>query len=437
MPPKTTIGLPTSLPKIPRRPLTVTTTHASGGPMRTVTPRSSRFDPLFDVEERKLRKLQRKLNNFLRKFADKFAIKSIDTLIEELGKNEIEFNNDSLINFRRKISSDHLFTPKAEHYNSKLRHGNSPIHNFGRPIFKSIITIEKTNHLYDRIKTIKTYISLLDISDFPEITKSKDEDIVSVSGNPYTGDFEFKFKNEDYMIEITKRRKADAILRTRGGDLKSDKVSLFFAVYKNETELVHDTLIIDETVDGNLHISSLHITSGFRDTDSEYYPINELIKMFFQEDNIPVEVYRGLSEELSEEPNHFIQRSNIKRSLLRAFICKLFIAIICKGLALTDINERISGGKNIKQLSKPKKPTVVKPKKPSVKPKKSSVKPKKSSVKPKKPTDKPKKPTVKPKKPTVKPKKPTVKPKKPTDKPKKPTVKPKKPTVKPKKPANM
>jgi hypothetical protein len=426
MPPKTT-SLPTSLPKIPRRPLTVTTTPASGGPMRTVTPRSSRFDPLFDVN-------QRKLNKFLRKFADKFAIKSIDTLIEELGKNGIEFDNDSLINFRRKISSDHLFTPKAEHYNSKLRHGNSPIHNFGRPIFKQIITIEKTNRLYDRIKTIKTYISFLDITDFPEITKSQREDIFSVSGNSYTGDFEFKFKNEDYMIEITKRRKADAILRTRRGDLKSDKVSLFFAVYKNGTELVHDTLIIDETVDGNLHISSLHITSGFRDTDSEYYPINELIKMFFQEDNIPVEVYRGLSEELSEEPseepNHFIQISNIKRSLLRAFICKLFIAIICKGLALTDINERISGGKNIKQLSKPKKPTVVKPKKPS-------VKPKKSSVKPKKPTDKPKKPTVKPKKPAVKPKKPSVKPKKPTVKPKKPTVKPKKPSVKPKKPANM
>ena len=60
MPPKTTIGLPTSLPKIPRRPLTVTTTHASGGPMRTVTPRSSRFDPLFDVEARKLRKIQKK-----------------------------------------------------------------------------------------------------------------------------------------------------------------------------------------------------------------------------------------------------------------------------------------------------------------------------------------------------------------------------------------
>ena len=68
----------------------------------------------------------------------------------------------------------------------------------------------------------------------------------------------------------------------------------------------------------------------------------------------------------------------------------------------------LEGGKNIKQLSKPKKPTV---------------KPKKPSVKPKKPTDKPKKPTVKPKKPSVK--------------PKKPTVKPKKPSVKPKKPANM
>jgi hypothetical protein len=103
----------------------------------------------------------------------------------------------------------------------------------------------------------------------------------------------------------------------------------------------------------------------------------------------------------------------------------------------------LRGGKNIKQLNKPKKPTVkpkkptVKPKKPTVKPKKPTVKPKKPSVKPKKPTDKPKKPTVKPKKPTVKPKKPSVKPKKPTVKPKKPSVKPKKPSVKPKKPANM
>ena len=51
----------------------------------------------------------------------------------------------------------------------------------------------------------------------------------------------------------------------------------------------------------------------------------------------------------------------------------------------------LRGGKNIKQLSKPKKPSV-KPKKPSVKPKKPTVKPKKPSVKPKKPSVKPKKP---------------------------------------------
>jgi len=451
MPPKTM-----SLPPIPRKRTSTVTqgdpdegpAGASGGPMRrspsnlTVKVNNNPYPSTVEVHNPYPLSDDNSLNSIARMFADEFVKQSLDELHHSIDQ------KFQVSNFHKMVRL-HLLTPKASEFLQTVKRGISPKYDKSKLLMRDLEPIRIGDPIYNNLDRIMRYMSDLENHHFQSTSKFKIVYSEKKKNNEgHVVGFEVAYLNR---YDDIKKQFRFGIIATKDRDMytREDKYSALFKVSKmildkNENvvpvPIFHCTLKIDRNIyTGDLKISSLHFTpeiNGLKQTTA-YFPLGILCDMF----------HYGVDVNQLEAADNISVDSRDRKSL-RILICKKFIGTIFKALGevfyyqieqnhrierIADlINEssvvkdtigsHLLGGKNIKQLNKPKKPTV---------------KPKKPTVKPKKPSVKPKKPSVKPKKPTVKPKKPTVKPKKPSVKPKKPTVKPKKPSVKPKKPANM
>jgi len=402
---------------------------ASGGPMRrspsnlTVRVNNNPYPSTVEVHNPYPLSDDNSLNSIARMFADEFVKQSLDELHHSIDQ------KFQVSNFHKMVRR-HLLTPKASEFLQTVKRGISPKYDKSNLLMRDLEPIRRIvgDPIYNNLDRIMRYMSDLEKHHFQSTSKFKivySEKKKNDDGNVVG--FEVAYLNR---YDDIKKQFRFGIIATKDRDMytREDKYSALFKVSKMildkngnvvHVPIFHCTLKIDRVIStGDLKISSLHFTpeiNGLKHITA-YFPLEILCDMF----------HYGVDVNQLEAADNISVDSRDRKSL-RILICKKFIGTIFKALGevfyyqieqnyrierIADlINEssvvkdtigsHLLGGKNIKQLNKPKKPTV------------------------------------KPKKPTVKPKKPTVKPKKPTVKPKKPTVKPKKPSVKPKKPANM
>jgi hypothetical protein len=337
------------------------------------------------------------LNNVARTFADAlFAHVVEDQVIPLIDRMRMHELTDFLA-----IQRYSFLTPTAANALDHSESGNYYDRSRRAKLNKPIKIYQNVNPgTFNCISKIWDCLLGLDGRDFPDILGDGfTKKLPSAHGTTFKVSYESaEFNEDDVRKRLEFKIRKDFIVKGNTSILKMFcTVSKFVQSSRGPPlpiEIYHSSLIIDRILEDHYHffkISSLHFTSNLKGDltladieDTIYLTLEELCDIF----------YFGVSSDLWN-PLHEQVKKIISMKLI-ATIFKIiglifnyranhipravdnFVKSHLGDLRLegTTTPGSLLGGKNIKQLNKPKKPSV-KPKKPTVKPKKPSVKPKK------------------------------------------------------------